>query len=380
MPPNGSKNTLYSARVESAKHPQTPSLEQIRMLLKKPGFQEWLTETFGQKYSSLNTYNLKEQQEKAEEILRRLKESYPEWFPTQTDAVLELIFVRHGESCANALLKAKGLRGLIEHKLYRDPELTTKGRLASEMKQNRLGSILEESPEFSSGNFTIGSSPLIRAQETAYWMLSKPTGKAIDVMPFMGEFGGAPGVDNTPDSVAVQDKTLKETFGLTEFQRGKDKRTKPDFSKFWSWALTEGIRDGWFTKGTDNVYRAVIFTHSNLLKDEFPVNQCVNPPAKKLEGGRLSNNDFLVTIYNPGNQSLEGKTFLDSSAVYPKWHYYDTRDVDTTNPPCGIDERCIKQKNVPVTQTCTKQGGGNRNRKTRRRLSRRRCLSRRLQK
>lgn len=303
--------------------------------------------------------------------------------------IFEFIFVRHGESCANAIQKAV-TGGLIKHKYYMDPELTSKGVAYSQFKYFELITSFNASEgksPFKDGDYTIGSSPLLRAQETAYHMLAKhKKDKSIHVMPYLGEIMTPPFTsqfpDNLPEPADVQLEILKK-YTNPPFLKGKDEREtpyNPNFQKFLEWAKAH---PDWFLKGKDDVYRAIIFTHSNLLKSGFSIKNLRNPPAKPLHGDKLDNNDFLVTIYNPDNLPLPTKTLLDSTAVYPSWHYFDTRNIrPSQNIACGKENRCKKilpyfgQLNVPVTTPCTASGG---RRKTHRRL-RRRGTSRRFKK
>jgi broad specificity phosphatase PhoE len=292
--------------------------------------------------------------------------------PLHDTPIFEIIFVRHGESCANAIQKAPGLvsqlTGLVTHKQYLDPELTTKGKLLSIKKYKNLREAFTTEP-FQKGQYTIGSSPLLRAQETAYYMLAKHVKKPVNVMPYLGETGnisiGTIGDDNRDMPKEDQDVYLSETTNKEEypFQRGKDIRAPPNFEKFWQWATSEGIRDGWFFQGTDKVYRAIIFSHSNTLKEEFPMKKerCknLNKIEIKPEGDKLGNNDFLVTLYNP----VAGKQYLHPELEHKQWWYYDTRSV-TLDPDvtCGLDRRC-RRAAVSITKPCVRVGG---KRKTRR--------------
>lgn len=303
--------------------------------------------------------------------------------------LFEFIFVRHGESCANAIQKAV-TGGIIKHKYYLDPELTSKGVAYSSFKYFELITSFNSSEgksPFKEGHYTIGSSPLLRAQETAYYMLGKhKKDKPINVMPYLGEIMTPPFTyqfpDNIPQSAENQMEILKDLTN-PPFFKGKDEREEPyapNFQNFLEWAKTHLE---WFTKGHDNIYRAIIFTHSNLLQSGFPSKHLVNPPLKPLHKDKLDNNDFLVTIYNPDNVKIPEKTVLDAKAVYPAWHYFDTRDIRPSQTiACGKEKRCKKELayfgriEVPITTPCAASGG---KRKTRRRLSRRR-LSRRFKK
>ena len=319
---------------------------------------------------TLNTYTSKS--ENLGEIYPAMPESIQEINPLYNTPMFEIIFVRHGESCANALQKGPSIvskiRGLVTHKQYLDPELTTKGKTLSIKKYEKLREAFTTEP-FQKGQYTIGSSPLLRAQETAYYMLAKHVKKPVNIMPYLGETGqitlGTIGDDNRDMPKEEQDIYLRETTKGEDypFQRGKDMRAAPNFAKFWKWATSEGIRDGWFFQGPDKIYRAIIFSHSNTLKEEFPMTKgrCKNLEsiARKLEGDKLANNDFLVTLYNP----IQGKKYLHPELEHKQWWYYDTRSV-ALDPEitCGLDRRCSRAT-VAITRPCASTGG---KRKTRR--------------
>jgi len=303
--------------------------------------------------------------------------------------IFEFIFVRHGESCANAIQKLGGFQGL-KHKYYTDPELTQKGVQSSEIKSPLLlKALFETVPR----DFTLGSSPLLRAQETAYFMLGKQTEKPIHVFPHLGEvmltpfelFGRRrliPKVsrDNLPFSAEEQRVYLNQ-YKHPPFLKGKDLREtpyNPDLQTFLEWATSHPEE---FPE-ENGVRRVVLFTHSNLLLTKFPRETCLNKEELNQEG-KLGNNDFLVTLYNPENVSLEGKNLLHPEAVYPLWFYYNTQELNVT-PVCGLEpSRCRRMENpldVPVTRPCASMGGKGKTRRLRRKSLRRRSLDRRLQK
>jgi hypothetical protein len=302
--------------------------------------------------------------------------------------IFEFIFVRHGESCANAIQKLGGTEG-IKHKNYRDPELTQKGVEASEAKYSRLKGVLDSVKR----DFTIGSSPLLRAQETAYFMLGKQTGKEINVYPFLGEImltpfkigekrRRIPGVsaDNNPLS-SIEQKSFLNKYQDPPFRKGEDLREpdyNPNFEKFLSWIT---LHKDLFPE-VEGVRRIVIFTHSNLLITGFPYKTCLN--KKELEkvdenkDGKLGNNDFLITIYKEPSTRIEGKSLLHPEAVYPNWVYYNTQDLNP-EPECGLEptrcKRMASMVSVPITKPCLAKGG---KRKTRHLRRRRRSTRRRL--
>jgi broad specificity phosphatase PhoE len=288
----------------------------------------------------------------------------------------ELIFIRHGESCANVLMKQKNIGKKIAHKFYIDPELSTRGRLLSEMKSHLFTKYLQELDPFdkspwNTDQFTLGASELFRAQETAYLMVGRNKEKPIFVFPFLGErgFGGKVFRDNTALKKPEQKEVFQERYPQMDVNSllpdEKDARAgPPQFKKFLEW-IPKHL--DYFQKGEDGVYRAVIVSHSNSLKDAFPFDDCVNPPASLPHDDKLDNNDFLVSIFELGPpENAESPQYLVPQAVYPKWYYFDTRvDNKKVEQKCGKNEMCSR-KNVMIESSCSMEGG---KRKTQRRRS-----------
>jgi broad specificity phosphatase PhoE len=332
----------------------------------------------------LNIFQEKKALNKAANLFRSfLSKKEPVVFSSSSiqPPLFEFIFVRHGESCANAIQRLGGLEGL-KHKYYSDPELTQKGVQSSEVKSPFLLQILfEKVPR----NFSIGSSALLRAQETAYFMLGKQTDKPINVFPHLGEimltpfqvFGKRrllPTVSNDNLPFSSEEQTLYfSQYKNPPFLKGVDLRETPydpNLQKFMKWAVAHPEE---FPE-ENGIRRVVLFTHSNLLSTQFSRETCLNKEELNPEG-RLGNNDFLVTIYNPENISLEKKSFLHPEAVFPFWRYYNTQDLNVT-PLCGKEpSRCKRMAiplNIPVTQPCISTGGKRKTRRLRRRSIRRR--------
>jgi len=138
----------------------------------------------------------------------------------------ELLFVRHGESCANAWQHISKLTQAT----YQDPELTTKGRQISVVLYSKLKKWLQEravAAGLSSAkelNYTIGASDLMRAQMTAFYMLAFHEQMPINIMPFVGERGYSP--DNLAfsreDQRQLYESTLPDILPL--LNAGKDAR------------------------------------------------------------------------------------------------------------------------------------------------------------
>jgi broad specificity phosphatase PhoE len=186
--------------------------------------------------------------------------------------LLEILFVRHGLSCANAWGR-KG--GKTYQSVYSDPELTTQGI----QRSVETGPLLTEqiAKYFPDGRYSLGASCMIRAQQTAYYMLGRATGRPIHILPHIGEFNDKrfpPGYCNFPVSLAEQREILGPEIAA---QLGADARgdvseaALSDWPRFLMWASTAG--EPFFTTTTnaagETVKRAVIVSHSLLFRRIF---------------------------------------------------------------------------------------------------------------
>jgi hypothetical protein len=195
--------------------------------------------------------------------------------------ILDIVFVRHGVSCANAWSrKSYGM-----HLLYPDPELTKGGIDLSKALSALLIKHIEQ--RWGSELYSVGASRMIRAQETAYYMIASTFGLPINVMAHVGEEGVT--TDNYSLPIADQVKILMgRNPGIVDLLlKGRDGRepqnlwTKANFGKFLIWAEKH---PEYFVKGSDGHHRAVIFTHSHFLKHAFHMPMV------------LANNDAIHTV------------------------------------------------------------------------------------
>lgn len=210
---------------------------------------------------------------------------------------LDILFIRHAFSCANAWgKKSKGSQWK-----YADPELTTVGIEVSEKSSNRLLDKLNEL--WGDNQYTIGASQMIRTQETAYYMLAKPTNstESINIFPYIGEPGA--GYDNWafPREKQLQIMGNRNPDILKYFGLDKGKKQllgdKSNPNMFINWATRN---PSMFGKGSDKYYRAVIFTHSIFLKKWFGVPRIKNNNGIRM---RLNTDGFQVektpNMFNP---------------------------------------------------------------------------------
>jgi len=183
--------------------------------------------------------------------------------------LLEIIFVRHGVSCANAW----GHTSMLLEPIYPDPELSQYGIERSQEK----GSLLKKDVDsfFPDKIYSIAASCMIRTQQTAYHMLAKSTKKPIHIFPHIGETINV--TCNIPfsskEQASILGSDIVEQIGM-DVRGNVDKRHRSNFSQFVTWIhdLSEKELATLFGVADLNgipVYRAVIFTHGLFLKSIF---------------------------------------------------------------------------------------------------------------
>jgi len=276
----------------------------------------------------------------------------------------ELIFVRHGESCANAWQHVSKLTQAT----YRDPELTTKGRQLSVALYPALKDLLLKRAkalgvDTKKLNYTVGASDLMRSQMTAFYMLAVHEHMPINIMPFVGERGYSP--DNLAFTKEKQlqvykDESLPDIAELISL--GKDARdkqgwvNKSNFPSFIEWAR-QNLE--FFGQGPDGVYRAIIFTHSQFLQSAF---QPENAEGDTLT--KITNNDIVYTVVDDAKKPNASKDAFN--VLYPKWRY-----VDMSQYKPNIGNTCPKNFSCRIPRPC-KQNAGRRRKTYRRSRTRRR--------
>jgi broad specificity phosphatase PhoE len=168
---------------------------------------------------------------------------------------------------------------------YSDPELTKlgieKSKAANAALMKRLETVWAKEP------YVVASSQMIRAQETAYYMISSETDKPINIFPFISEKGITRDNYAMPRSNQIDILNERNPHIVDLLTKGSDNRepqsiwTKSDLASFIKWASHNSNE---FSLGSDGHYRAVIFTHSHFLKESFHM------------GEKVNNNDALHTI------------------------------------------------------------------------------------
>jgi hypothetical protein len=246
----------------------------------------------------------------------------------------EIIFVRHAESCANVWKD----QTLIGHIRYSDPEITKRGTSLSVARYPKLKEAIKKYLP----SYTVGASALMRAQQSAYYMLAKHVRKPINVIPHVSEQGIT--TDNIPFEKSKQVAMLEKMDPkvVSALNKGKDARneqttlTKSNFKDFLKWA--EDNPD-FFAKGKDGVYRAVIFTHGKLLKSQFPLKNA----DPQTDNDKYNNNDFVVTAFGDEKEGSQ-------VPQYPNFVYFDTSGIGSSEEECP-GESC----RLPIS--CKKKGG-----------------------
>jgi hypothetical protein len=149
---------------------------------------------------------------------------------------------------------------------------------------------------FGTENYMIGASWLIRAQQTAYYMLAKNSGKKINIFPHIAEIGEEASNIALSKNKQMKIYTKKNPGIIKLFNPSGDWRDDQTILNrdkkvyFFDW-INKNIHKLQEAKGSDNTYRLVIFTHGVWLYQTFNFK---NP--KILEWP--ANNHIFHTILN----------------------------------------------------------------------------------
>ena len=214
--------------------------------------------------------------------------------------ILDIIFVRHGLSCANVLSATRPTTQFF----YQDPELSLEGVYNSQRFSNKLINEIEKIWG-SDKDYLIGSSQMIRAQETAFHMLAKPLNKDIHVFPHIGEIGitydnhSLPKKDQNP---ILTRRSINKGI-LEKLPADKDYREWPQTLQFKSHfpsfieKMEKHFRD--LKKPT---LKLVIFTHGRLLREITKLPHFSNNNATRviydLDEKVITNKPTMIEINN----------------------------------------------------------------------------------
>lgn len=219
------------------------------------------------------------------------------------DIEFEILFVRHGIACHNVVPADN--KKLLNDNSYFDPELTNKGI----QRSLELYPVLEEKIKhyYNDQPYSIIASSLMRTQETAYFMLAKHINKEINVAPHIAERSHE--YTNFSLHKEEQEKFLDTVDpGINKLlKRGKDNRdiqdirTKSYHQMFYHWA---NLNLNFFKKGSDGIYRAVVFTHGGFIDTTFKV--------------APENNDIVHTIINMKNYKKPSYEYFRVKPMIPE--------------------------------------------------------------
>jgi hypothetical protein len=232
--------------------------------------------------------------------------------------LLEILFVRHGLSCANVWSS----RFKPTAMLYPDPELTHYGIDLCVERKPVLEDVIRV--RFGDDQYSIGSSCMIRAQMTAYYQLASDKSKPIHILPHIAETGSSyAGTPLSPDKQApLLGPEILAKLGV-DARGDVSHAAKSNWPLFLEWVNRLGAAgmSPFFTpvvKDGTTVYRAVIFTHSRFLEKifgTFPQNNDVLFARIDAESGTILEYAPMTSfprLTDARGQSLEGCRFQTS--------------------------------------------------------------------
>jgi len=250
--------------------------------------------------------------------------------------IFDIIFVRHGLSCGNVWAN----KWYGSHIFYHDPELSATGiNISQALAPTLQGHIAER---WSKEPYVIGASRMIRAQETAYYMIAQLTKQPINVFPHIGESGITRdnwSLSRPEQRVIINDRNPAIIQALdkgTDHREPQTLASKSNWEEFMQWAIAHPEA---FAQGSDKRYRAVIFSHGHFLKGVFPV------PGIS----HMNNNDALNTVIN-----------TTKNYTNPKFEYWPLNNASAKislcpdechTSVCAIKENRGQKNIVNTTQT-----------------------------
>ena len=182
----------------------------------------------------------------------------------------EIIFIRHGVSCANVIHNdfGKSIRNNSDIEKVFDPELTKTG--VERAKRVSTKFIQKVNDLFGSENYMICASWLMRTHQTAYYMIAKDTGKKINIIPHIAEHGMGAGDIARSKERQIEILTGKGSQIVNCYgQDWRNEQTifnKDDKRYFFNW-INNNLDKINESRGTDGVYRLLIFTHGVWIKE-----------------------------------------------------------------------------------------------------------------
>jgi hypothetical protein len=213
--------------------------------------------------------------------------------------IFNILLVRHGVSCSQALNYEEGNKG----KEILDPKITDYGIFLSSVRSWDLREIVKKIFKKDNGHEPLGisSSIMLRAKMTAWYMClnnKEFAGKTLYILPYIGEEAKnkVDTLENTFSShlEQISNFPILSEMPITDItvEKGID-TTKPNrqnIDKFLEMLRNYQSKDGgFFKKGSDNIWRGIIFTHHNFIR---------NLSLKFRETIEVNNNDVVLFKYD----------------------------------------------------------------------------------
>ena len=195
-----------------------------------------------------------------------------------SDNIFNLIFIRHGFRDDNLI----------------DPGLSKDGIERSQKLSDKLIKKIKEL--WKDEPYVIASSNMIRTKETSFYMLADKIQKPINIFPHIGEKGMS--FDNIGYPKEIQKKIILQNNSkiIELLDKGVDERNRQNLlnKSCWNTFIEWAVKNlDLFESGSDGVYRAVIFTHSDFLRSQFKL-----PEDKKGDYNSVFNTIFKISNYN----------------------------------------------------------------------------------
>ena len=256
--------------------------------------------------------------------------------------IFNIIFVRHGLSCANVLSKKRPGFQLF----YQDPELTYEGiynskDFSEELQEFITKTFEEDTPPGEDTDYLVASSQMIRAQETAFHMLAANVNKPIYIFPHVGEkpftydnyslprdqqreIMGKRRIDaGILDKLKLSNDVWgnrKGTSNADMFHNFREEQTlyeKSNFPMFIEWLKL------WSAKNFNKPLNLVIFTHGMFIRSI----------VKNLP--HVSNNNAVYVRYDAVTDTIINK---------PKIHQINDRKILYECPDGCRKTRCAEKE------------------------------------
>jgi broad specificity phosphatase PhoE len=236
---------------------------------------------------------------------------------------VQILFLRHSESCANMIKKIDGWSGVTRRLISAvDPALTHRGEQMALNKGERLRADLsahlgingelvpDEGGIFQTADgarLIVGASMLRRTQQTAGFLLQGAGVQAaagqIHLLPYISETGG--GADNKRGPLQpFGEPNQIDATPLSETPDGEI----PSSEKFFKWLGKYGIdadnreQPKSFLKRDSPLLRMVIVTHGNWLKELTGIEKLENKKYNNLDGA------VVEILYGNDHEILSGHT------------------------------------------------------------------------